>query len=223
MPRTLVEIQLEELTVNSNGDLPKDKKPVKPKAGSENNIFVATLVYPRSGAAQVVTSKGINLKDKKPHRPVGYWKKLVFKEEIQDRAILKVEVLDRDSIGKVAKFLSALFNTILTTVLGGLVKGAITHNVVGAVANFGVKKIAGAYEVGKGESLHSIGVAKVELSESAIPSTLDLDLIAPATIKVQYYDFKSPGDTKVVKKTKTLITKGKKNGKATFKLRTSTL
>ncbi len=189
MPRTLVEIQLDSLKVISNGDLPKDKKPVKPKGtGKENNVLMATLVYPRSGAPNVVSTKAIDLKDDQVYAPKGYWKKLLFKEEIQDRSVLKIEVLDRDEVSKVAKFFVAIFNTILSTVLGGLVKGAISHEVVGAVANLGVAKIAGAYELGDGVSLDSIGEFELELKESSIPTIVEGDLIAPKTIKVQHYD-----------------------------------
>ena len=120
------------------------------------------LSYPRSGSSSVESLKRLRLPSTKPgdpppvsHKTPVFLKHGLFKEEIQDRSILKIEVLDRDDVGKVAKFFLAIFNTILSTVLGGLVKGAISHEVVGAVANLGVAKIGGAYQLGKGVSLDS--------------------------------------------------------------------
>ena len=134
MPRGLVRISLQEVLVLYNGDPEPTKR--NPEAEEPtNNLVVATLKYPRSGAFQVVSAKLMDLESKKPKtfKEVGFWAGGLFKEEVDGETVLSIDVVDRDKRGWFVRAFRPLLAAGLVGRLSPLAAG-VSNAFLGGIA-----------------------------------------------------------------------------------------
>ena len=186
--RKLLRVNIEEITVTTNGDSLLDSPSTKKEKKSpktDNNAIVATLVYPRPGAPTVVSTKTLNLRPRVEHRFVlkDFWNSGLFKEEVLDETILKIQITDRDGKSKLAQFFLKVFSTALGTGLGPAVSG-ISNVFLGAIATTGLaaqtKAMAGdgkAKIIVIGEASHKIDL------RNPVKNQLTLQLKVPKAFK----------------------------------------
>lgn len=216
MEKIFLRVNIESIKVQSNGDLPKKQNADEDdKRAKKNNAIVAILVYPRSGAPNVISTKMVDLQHNQVKRfnLDDFWDSGLFKEEIDGETILRIQVTDRDECSKFEK----VFTTIFSTLMGagfGAVTGGISNVFLGAIVNLGIKTYTGTLSVGKDEKINVIGEAEFKLTANSIPNKLPLRLIAPKTIKKKVLVFEG---NKVVRKERTLVKKGS-NGEIVLQL-----
>ncbi len=215
MARGVLRLLVESVTVKSNGDVPGDKNP-EAKSEDKNNVLIATLRYPRSGAPSVVSALKVNLESgvSTTFDITNFWESGVFKEEVDGETILKVQVLDRDVTSRLTKFFALLFGTILKAGLG-VVTGGISNAIVGAVASLPAEAFGATFEV-EGERFYVVGEGEIALKADNIPPQITISLKAPADLIKEYWATKQGGDTKVVKKQKILLKQGDAAGTVRF-------
>jgi hypothetical protein len=204
MARCMLRLSIHTIQVKSNGDVPEDQLP---KDGT-NNLLVATLRYPRSGAPSIVSTFPLNLQDNvlQSFDVADFFTSGVFKEEIDTETILKIQVMDRAQPSTFTKVVAALAGAILGAELGGIV-GGISNAIVGAVAKLPADAVTSSFKVDD-ETVTVLGEGEVRLSVGSIPSALTINLTAPADVTKTYYAPVQPGDSKVQRKTTVLLKKG---------------
>lgn len=165
MSKILLRVNIEKVWVKSNGDLPKKENADEhDKKAQKNNAIVATMVYPRSGAPNVISTKMVNLQNNKVKSfdLEDFWDSGLFKEEVDGETKLRIQVTDRDKISKFDKVFTTIFSALMGAGLGA-VTGGISNVFLGAIANLGIKTYTGTISVGKGEKINVIGEAALTL------------------------------------------------------------
>lgn len=203
--RKLMRVYLERIEVKFNGDSPKDKSPHK------DNLIIAQLVYPRSGAPNILSTMALNLQSGKeqsfPKKP----QYLLFKELIDGETLLKIQVTDRDKKRKWKKFMRGLFAVITGVSLKVGTQGIATVPVLGAVLEFVIEHVQGEIKVGtNSKDLRTtvIGEANTYLDMRTLKGDnmrIDAHLFAPTNLR------KKP-------KGPIMIRKGDKNGSISLRL-----
>lgn len=216
MAMKVLRVQVASIELKSNGDPPSDpdaEKKAGIKTGPKNNSIVAKLTYPRSGAPLVTSKIDVDLESgkKKEFDLEDFWDSGLFKEELDGETILSIEIIDRDEISKGQRFAAKLFGAIFGGALK-IITGGISDKIVGSVVALPVDAIKGSYNITGKETIDVIGRAEVKLKEGEIPEQLPLTLTAVKTIKKEFFTFKKPGSTKVVRAKKVLLKKGDDNG-----------
>jgi hypothetical protein len=209
--RGILRLSLKSVTVESNGDVPEDKNP-EAASKDKNNVLVASLRYPRSGAPSVASTMKMNLESgvTLAFDTSNFWESGLFKEEVDGETVLKLQVLDRDVPGKLTKLFATLFGTIFKAGLGVLT-GGISNAIVGAVAALPAEAFASTFKV-DGETFTVLGEGELALQAGGIPPQIAIYLVAPVDVSKEYFDQEAPGSTKIVKRTRKLLTKGQKSG-----------
>jgi hypothetical protein len=212
MKRKLLRIYVKSIKVEKNGDLPFESQTTE-NDEEKNNAIIATLVYPRSGAPAVTSTKYCDLKNGKKltFDTNDFWKSGLFKEEVQGETILKIMVADRDKISKFSRFLVKLTKTLMGTGFGA-VTGGITNVFLGAVVNMALNEYKDSLKIDKDEHIDIIGVAETKIDLDNIEDEITMNLKAPKKIEKSYYKFKSPSSTRVTKEKKTILEKDQDNG-----------
>lgn len=218
MSKILLRVNIEKIWVKSNGDLPKKENADEDdKKAQKNNAIVATMVYPRSGAPNVISTKMVDLQNNKvkSFNLEDFWDSGLFKEEVDGETILRIQVTDRDEISKFDKVFTTIFSALMGAGLGA-VTGGISNVFLGAIANLGIETYTGTISVGKGEKINVIGeTGEIKLNTNEIEENLTLKLTAPKTIKKKVLVFEG---SKIVRKEKTLVKAEQPNGEILLKL-----
>jgi hypothetical protein len=180
MSKKLLTVVLEELVVDTNGDLAGERPSDDPASGARNNALTASLRYPRSGAPQIISTRQYDLVNGKPatlldaSNPDEFFDPLLFREEVLDRTVLNLKVTDRDAAAGFEKFFLAVFSTVLgagfSVVTGGL------SSVLGAVAGFGVEHMK--------DSICGAGNETITVIGKAAPLALVMDELSPTATRV---------------------------------------
>lgn len=218
MIKKLLKIYLKSIKVEKNGDLPFESHPTE---GDEekNNAVIATLVYPRSGAAAVTSAKYVDMNNDKELvlNTADFWESGLFKEEVQDETILKIQVADRDKISKFVKFLTMFTKTLMGAGFGA-VTGGITNVFLGAVVNMALNEYKQSLNIDKDEHIDIIGVAETKIELNDMKETIIMDLKAPKKIEKAYSRFISPESNRVIREKVTILEKGQSNGRIELKI-----
>ncbi|HEU4617661.1 MAG TPA: hypothetical protein VFV10_06440 [Gammaproteobacteria bacterium] len=136
-------IALESVRVQYNGDerVEAGAPPRGPSRGGrseedEDNVLVASLEYPRSGAPQVTSTKSLDLPSGYDYRfdPADFWESGLFKEEVYGETKLTLVVSDRDKRSKIFRWFRKIFGGALSSYLSPMVNG-ISNVFLGSVAS----------------------------------------------------------------------------------------
>lgn len=223
MSKILLRVNIEKIWVKSNGDLPKKENADEDdKKAQKNNAIVATMVYPRSGAPNVISTKMVDLQNNKVKNfdLEDFWDSGLFKEEVDGETKLRIQVTDRDKISKFDKVFTTIFSALMGAGLGA-VTGGISNVFLGAIANLGIETYTGTISVGKGEKINVIGeTGEIKLNTKELEENLTLKLTAPKTIKKKVLVFEG---SKIIRKEKTLVKGEQPNGEILLQLSSTLL
>lgn len=188
MARKILRIYVEKIVVKSNGIPPgwDDNSP--------HNLIVATLLYPRSGAPTVGSTKQVKLQNGIPFTPIAnppetVWLSLIFKEEVDGETELQVKVFYHHDPSKVEMFLKKLFGfatTILESVVAATgVLGIVISGVVGEISDEVKQSGPEGLVLGQTQPLQvSVG--------DTFPSPVALGITNPTSKEISYFP---PGST----------------------------
>lgn len=222
MSRTF-ELSLKSLSIEENGDIRKK---------TASNGLVVSLVYPTPGKPVVTTVKELRLTDDQvidfdqgvnpgTGQPYTWSERILLKEEIEGSSYLIVELTDVEELGKLDRFMAALFKNVFKAAWGLFTEG-IGNVLLGAVSeSIGAAHLE-SFDV-KGEKVNIIGKAELVLDGAALPaagsaSDIELDLIVPKKVETTVAVF-DPNTHKPVRTKKTVLAKGAQNGEVVLTLK----
>lgn len=180
------------------------------------------MVYPRSGAPNVISTKMVDLQNNKVKSfdLEDFWDSGLFKKEVDGETILRIQVTDRDEISKFDKVFTTIFSALMGAGLGA-VTGGISNVFLGAIANLGIETYTGTISVGKGEKINVIGeTGEINLNTKELEENLTLKLTAPKTIKKKVLVFEG---SKIIRKEKTLMKGEQPSGEILLQLSSTLL
>lgn len=107
------------------------------KRDAEDNVIAASLVYPRSGASQLLVARAANLQSGEKPWPAkakdSLYDRVLFKEEIQGETRLVVAISDKDPKSGIVRFFRGVASALFATLTGGAV-GSLSGVVAAATA-----------------------------------------------------------------------------------------
>lgn len=186
MPRKLVYVTVESITLTSNGEPPNVTD------NAIKHALMATMLYPRSGAPTVTSALPVkelacgnnDLSD------WGFYGNGLFKEEVQDSTLLNVKIVNRQESSKIEKFILSLFATIAGAGVNVLT-GGLT-GILGAVSAFGVDALKSGIKSAGNDEVITIGETDnipIDIADiGSQPITRDYDLILKKDVIKRFID-----------------------------------
>ena len=186
MPRKLLYVTVDRITLTTNGEPPNVTD------DSVKHALMATMLYPRSGAPTVTSALPVKELARGPNDLAGlsFYSNGLFKEEVQDTTLLNIKVVNRQESSKIEKFILSLFATIFGAGVGVLT-GGLT-GVLGAVTAFGVDALKGGIKSAGDDEVITIGETDnipIDIASlGSIAITHDYDLILKAPVVKRFID-----------------------------------
>lgn len=204
-----LEISLKKLDVDENGSLEKEREA----------YFSAMLYFPRSGVAQVISTRKLppltdkfvlDLEGLNPAtgRQFSWAEKVLFKEEFAGQAYMVVHV--KTGKGAAEKFLDGLVKGLF-----GAAAGTIASPYVGVLVGSVLGQV---FPESKEEEMEAVAAGELDINAAAIagPLTTTIDLVAPTAITREGFALEGG---KPVKKPFNLLKKGQPNGRVEITLK----
>jgi hypothetical protein len=218
MTRKTLEISLDRLEIQQNGEFLNREG---------RNVLSASLVYPAPGRPLLTTMKSLKLEqnqtidfatgaDPVTKKPYTWSDRLLFKEDVVERALLTVQLTDVVTAPAFEKFVAAVFGSAATAAWAAFTGG------IGNVALAGAAEAIGAAHLDSlkidGDTVYVLGATSIEIDlAQSLPLQATRDLIVPAAVD-RYRDV-FVGATNQVTRERLHLDKGVVNGRIVIGVR----